>query len=270
MNAYGPRRLMRWAHAGLVGLILLYLIAPALIVIPMSFMGESMRRFPAAEFSLGAYRRFFDQPAWTGATIFSFEMAAVVMVVSVAIAAATAYGILLVRPAVRRMISVVALLPVIVPTVVFAISIYWLLAQFRLLGTFAGFVLANLVLALPYAILMLRNGIEALDSSLIRAAAVLGARPARIVFKVVIPLLMPALAAAALFSFLTAFDEVVVAQFISGPSAVPVSKQMWDGILFRWDPAISAISTMQIAITIVVLIVVGLMRRRRAKQIFAP
>jgi putative spermidine/putrescine transport system permease protein len=98
---------------------------------------------------------------------------------------------------------------------------------------------------------------------------VLGAKPTRVLVKVAVPLLMPALAAAALFSFLIAFDEVVVAQFISGPSAVPVSKQMWDGILFRWDPAISAISTVQIAITIAVLLVLGLLRRHSDKQVSA-
>jgi putative spermidine/putrescine transport system permease protein len=226
-----------------------------------------LRRFPAIEFSVDAYRRFFEDAGWTTATLFSIGMGAAVMMLAVVIGAATAYGIVSAKAHTKRALSVLVLLPMIAPTIVFALAIYWLLAQIRLLGTFAGFVVANLVLALPYAVVTIRNGMEGLDRSLLRAASVLGARPARIIMQVVLPLLMPALAAGALFSFLIAFDEVVVAQFISGPHAVPLAKRMWDGILFRWDPAISAISTMQIAITLTILITLGLIRRKRGSEL---
>ena len=263
MRRDGPPRAARRLRAVLVGLILLYLIAPAMIVIPLSFTGESMRRFPVAEFSLAAYTRFFEQPGWVSTTVFSLSMAACVMIFAVLLGTATAYGVVHSPPLLKRIVSVLVLLPIIAPTIVFALGIFWLLTQLRLLGTFAGFVCANLVLALPYAIVVIRSGLERFDHSLLKAAAVLGARPARAVFFVATPLLLPAIAAGALFAFLIAFDEVVVAQFISGPHAVPLSKQMWDGILYRWDPAISAISTMQIAMTIAVLVFLALLRRKR-------
>jgi ABC-type spermidine/putrescine transport system permease subunit II len=261
-------RIARWVHGLIVGAVLFYLVAPALVVIPMSFLGESMKRLTEAEVSLDAYRRFLTQPGWLTATVFSLEMSVLVMVLSLLIGASTAYGLVNASAKLGQILSVLAILPVLAPTIVFALAIYWLLAQLDLLGTMAGFVLANLVLALPYAIITVRSALESFDRSLVKAASVLGAKPPRIVVRVVIPILMPALAAAALFSFLIAFDEVVVAQFISGPHAVPLSKTMWDGILFRWDPAISAISTLQITITIAVLVVVGLLRRRSAQGAF--
>lgn len=267
-NGRHARKLARCVHGMIVGAILFYLVAPALVVIPMSFLGESMKRLTEAELSLDAYRRFLTQPGWIPATVFSLEMSVLVMVLSLLIGAATAYGLVRVSAKAGRFLSVLAILPVLAPTIVFALAIYWLLIRLHLLGTMAGFVLANLVLALPYAIVTIRSALEGFDQSLIRAAAVLGARPPRIVLRVVVPILMPAFAAAALFSFLIAFDEVVVAQFISGPHAVPLAKTMWDGILFRWDPAISAISTLQIGITITVLVVVGLLRRRNAQATF--
>jgi putative spermidine/putrescine transport system permease protein len=266
MRRVGPPRAARRARAVLVGLILLYLVAPALIVIPLSFTGESMRRFPIAAFSLAAYTRFFEQPGWVPTTLFSLSMATCVMILAVLIGTATAYGIIQSPPRFKRIVSVLVLVPIIAPTIIFALGIFWLLAQFRLLGTFTGFVCANLVLALPYAIVVIRGGLERFDQSLLKAAAVLGARPARAVLFVAMPLLLPAIAAGGLFAFLIAFDEVVVAQFISGPHAVPLSKQMWDGILYRWDPAISAISTMQIAMTIAVLVLLALLRRKRVES----
>lgn len=253
-------------HGLIVGIILLFLVAPALVVIPMSFLGESMKRLNEAELSLDAYRRFVTQPEWIPATVFSLEMSVLVMLISLVVGTLTAYGLVATKGGMSRLLSVLVVLPALAPTIVFAIAIYWLLIRLDLLGTMAGFVLANVVLALPYSVVTIRGALEGFDASLLKAASVLGAKPPRIILRVVIPLLAPALAAAALFSFLIAFDEVVVAQFISGPHAIPLAKQMWDGILFRWDPAISAISTLQIVGTVVVLLVIGFLQRRKGSQ----
>jgi putative spermidine/putrescine transport system permease protein len=262
----GPPRLGRWLLRATVALVLLFLIAPALIVIPLSFAGDAMTRFPPSQFSLLAYRNFLYGPGWVDSTLFSLGMAGTVMVLSMVIGTLTAYGIVSAGGRLKRALSILVLLPMMVPTIIFAIATYWLLADWRVLGTFAGFVVANLVLAVPYAIITIRNGMEGLDRSLQKAASILGARPARIFLKVTAPLLLPALATGGLFAFLVAFDEVVVAQFVSGSFAVPLPKRMWDGILYRWDPAISAISTIQIAITVAVLVILGLLRRREEQD----
>jgi putative spermidine/putrescine transport system permease protein len=262
MTRRGPPRVGRWLRGAFVGLVLAFLIAPALVVIPLSFAGDAMTRFPPKQFSLLAYANYLHGPGWIDSTIFSLVMALTVMLLSIILGALTAFGIVSAGPRLRRALYILVLLPMIVPTIIFAIGVYWLLADWKILGTLAGFIVANLVLALPYAIITIRNGIERLDPSLRKAASVLGARPARIFVKVTAPLLFPALAAGGLFAFLIAFDEVVVAQFISGSFAVPLPKRMWDGILFRWDPAISAISTIQIAITVIVLVALGVLHRR--------
>jgi putative spermidine/putrescine transport system permease protein len=264
MNARARRRFARCLHSLAVLLICVFLIAPALIVIPLSFAGDAMTRFPPQRFSVEAYSNFINGPGWLDATQFSLEMAGTVMVVAVAIGTATAYGILSQQGVISKLLMVLVLMPIVMPPIIYAIAIYPLLANIDILGTFIGFVVANLILALPYAIITIRSGLQGLDWSLLRAATVLGASPFRVARKVAAPLLMPSLVAAALFSFLAAFDEVVVAQFISGPFAVPLAKRMWDGILYRWDPAISAISTIQIALTIIILIVFSLLRRQRS------
>jgi putative spermidine/putrescine transport system permease protein len=246
-----------------VALICLFLIAPALVVIPLSFAGDVMTRFPPQHFTVEAYDNFLHGPGWLGATIFSLEMAVTVMLIAVAIGTAAAYGIVARGGGAKKILMILTLLPIVLPPIIYAIAIYPLLATLDILGTFTGLVVANVVLATPYAIITIRAGLERLDTSLLRAAAVLGAHPLRVAFKVAMPLLMPSLLSAALFTFLASFDEVVVAQFISGPFAVPLAKRMWDGILYRWDPAISAISTIQITLTIATLLAFALLRSRR-------
>jgi ABC-type spermidine/putrescine transport system permease subunit II len=261
MSGRAGWRLGRWIHGTVVALICLFLVAPAAVVIPLSFAGDAMTRFPPQRFTFQAYSNFINGPGWINATVFSLEMAALVMVFAVALGTATAYGVTARQGVVKKSLMVLILMPIVVPPIIYAISIYALLAQLGILGTFTGFVVVNVVLASPYAIITIRAGMESLDWSLLRAAAVLGASPTRVATRVAAPLLIPSLVAAGLFTFLASFDEVVVAQFISGPFAVPLAKRMWDGILYRWDPAISAISTIQIALTIVTLIVFALLRR---------
>jgi putative spermidine/putrescine transport system permease protein len=257
---------MRWLHGTIVALICVFLIAPATIVIPLSFAGDAMTRFPPQQFSFAAYAAYFRGPGWVDATQFSLLMASTVMVIAVAIGAATAYGVHSRSPRTTTLLMVFVLMPIVMPPIIFAIGIYPLLANLGILGTFVGFVVANIVLAVPYAVVTIRAGLQELDWSLLRAAAVLGAGPLRVTRRIAVPLLMPSVASAALFTFLAAFDEVVVAQFISGPFAVPLPKRMWDGILYRWDPAISAISTIQILLTVAVLLAIAVLRRGRIKD----
>jgi ABC-type spermidine/putrescine transport system permease subunit II len=253
---------LRRLEGAAVVLIAAFLLAPAAIVVPMSFAGDAMTRFPPRRFSFETYASFLHGPGWVASTLLSAEMGLAVMVLAVAIGAATAYGLVSAGPGLRKAMMVLVLMPIVVPPIIFAISIYGLLANWGILGTFLGLVVANLVLALPYAVVTIRAGMQKLDWSLLRAAAVLGASPSRVMLKVAAPLLMPSLLSAGLFAFLACFDEVVVAQFISGPLAVPLAKRMWDGILFRWDPAISAISTMQIVLTIAAMLSFAWLRRR--------
>lgn len=265
MIRYLRRRTGRAVEGFVVGAVLLFLVAPALIVIPLSFAGDVMSRFPPDQWSLEAYHNFFGSSAWIRSTSFSLKMATIVMFISILIGAATAYGLSRSSGLWTKALTVLVLLPIVVPPIIFALSAYGLLSDLGLLGTMTGFVIVNVVLAAPYAIVTIRTGMEGLDWALFRAAAVLGARPTRVVFRVGLPLLLPSLLAGGLFAFLVSFDEVVVAQFISGPFAVPLPKQMWDGILYRWDPAISAISTMQIVLTVLILLVLGILQRRRSQ-----
>ena len=262
MNARIQQRMMGWLHLAIVVAICLFLLAPALVVIPLSFAGDVMTRFPPQQFSFAAYRSFFQGPGWLDSTQFSLLMSGAVMIIAVALGTATAFGLRSQKPKTAKALMVLVLMPIVMPTIIFAIGIYPVLANLDILGTFLGFVVANVVLAVPYAVVTIRAGLQELDWSLLRAASVLGAGPFRVARRIAAPLLMPSLVSAALFAFLVAFDEVVVAQFISSPFAVPLPKRMWDGILFRWDPAISAISTLQILLTVIALLAFAVWRRR--------
>jgi len=100
------------------------------------------------------------------------------------------------------------------------------------------------------------------DQSLIRASASLGASPSRTFFKVIMPLILPGVISGALFAFVTSFDEVVAVLFIAGPDQQTIPRQMWNGIREAISPAILAVATILVVISIALLATVELLRRR--------
>ena len=125
-----------------------------------------------------------------------------------------------------------------------------------------GLILAHTVLAVPYVIVVVSAALERIDFSLEQAAWTLGAGKIKAFVKVTLPLIRPAVLTGALFSFLASFDEVVIAIFISGTSAITLPKKMWDGIREEIEPTIAAVAALLIALSLVLVFVAEVLRRR--------
>jgi ABC-type spermidine/putrescine transport system permease subunit II len=150
--------------------------------------------------------------------------------------------------------------PLVVPVIILAVGLYYLYAHLHLNNTLTGLVLGHLVLTLPYVVVVVSASLEDLDSTLEQAALGLGATPLRAFRRVTLPLIAPGVAVAFLFSFLTSFDEVVLAVFITGPETTTLPRKMWEGIRFELNPTIAAVSTLLIGVSWSVMLLVGLLR----------
>ena len=146
--------------------------------------------------------------------------------------------------------------------IILAIALYYLFAGYGLIGSKLGLILAHTVLAVPYVIVVVSAALERIDFSLEQAAWTLGAGKIKAFVKVTLPLIRPAVLTGALFSFLASFDEVVIAIFISGTSAITLPKKMWDGIREEIEPTIAAVAALLIALSLVLVFVAEVLRRR--------
>jgi putative spermidine/putrescine transport system permease protein len=79
---------------------------------------------------------------------------------------------------------------------------------------------------------------------------------------VTLPLIRPGMLVGALFAFISSFDELIVALFLSGSGAVTLPRRMWDDLRFEIDPTIAAVSTLTIVLTAAILGGAHLLRRR--------
>jgi ABC-type spermidine/putrescine transport system permease subunit II len=156
------------------------------------------------------------------------------------------------------------LVPLVMPTMILAIGLYQVFASLHLIGTLLGLTLAYTVLGLPVVILSVTAGLQTVDERLEQAARSLGAGPVRAFMDVTVPAIKTSIIGGAIFAFITAFDEVVIAIFLSGTNAVTLPLQMWLGLRFELSPVIPAASTLVLICAVAFLLVAEMIRGGRA------
>jgi ABC-type Fe3+/spermidine/putrescine transport system ATPase subunit/ABC-type spermidine/putrescine transport system permease subunit II len=257
----GPlgRRLLQ----GYGWLLLVFVIAPAVILIPISFSGGSVFAFPPQVLSLEWYDRLVDDPRWRDAALLSLKVAGFASVLAVILGTQAAIALSRVAPRHARYLKLLFISPMIVPLMVIGVGFYVVFARIHLLGGFLSLGLAHTVLVLPFVILPVTARLMSLDSVLERAAASLGAGPFPALYRVILPLLAPAILAGFVFAFIFSFDEVVVAQFLSGATLETLPRLMWEGIsVGGLDKTITAVTTVQIAIAVGTILIIQAWQRR--------
>jgi putative spermidine/putrescine transport system permease protein len=241
--------------------ILGFLALPTLIVVPISFSAAQYLTFPPPGWSLQWYERYFGSVEWTSATWRSFQVGVLTMVAATALG--TAVALALRRPfRGKQLVNLALIAPLVVPVIITSIAIYGLYARLKLIGTAAGLVMAHTVLALPFVVVVVAATLRGIDPNLELAAQNLGANRWQTFRLVTLPLIRPGVVSAALLAFITSFDEVVVAIFISGARAPTLPKQMWDGIRTEIDPTIASVSSLLIGITTLLMLAIAGLRRR--------
>ena len=256
-----PGDVGRWAGNVVALSVLLFLCLPILIVVPMSFSSAEALTFPPPGLSLRWYASFFGDPRWLEAALTSIIVALASSSLALLLGSPAAYA--LVRGTIRgrRALEANFLAPLIVPQVITAVALYMYFARIGILGTMPGLVIGHTVLGLPYVILVMSVAIRTFDVRIEQVALSLGASWSQMFSRVLIPNLLPSLAAAWIFAFVISFDEVIITLFLSGAHET-IPKRMFNELVLRVNPTITAIATLLIAVSAVTLSLIILLARR--------
>lgn len=247
-----------WLYAvGIIGLLFLNL--PILVIVPLSFSNSSFLEFPPKSWSLRWYEAFFSSPEWQAATSISLTAAVLTTLVAVPLGTAAAYGLHKSGSRWAKVLNSYIVSPSVVPVIIVAVGVYFLLAAVRLNNTILGLVLAHSVLAIPFVVITVAAGLKNFDFTLEKAARSLGATATRTFFKITLPNIKRSLVTGGVLAFLTSLDEVVVALFISSGPNSTLPRRMFASMRDQVDPTIAAISTLLIALVVVVLCITMLM-----------
>ncbi len=286
----GPlERTWHYTYLVICGLIFLFLIAPILIVIPLSFNAEpyftftsKMLRFDPSGYSLRWYDLLLTQgmenpdaprtaawwaDAWANADWIKAAKNSVIIgffatILAAALGTVAALGLSRPEMPYRRTIMAILISPMIVPIIITATGLFFFYSATGLANSYVGVILAHATLGIPFVIITVTATLVGFDHSLSRAAQSLGASPTTTFFKIVMPLIMPGVISGALFAFVTSFDEVVVVLFVAGHDQQTIPRQMWNGIREQISPAILSVATILVVISVLMLTVLEWLRRR--------
>ena len=257
----------------LCGMIFFFLIAPIVIIIPLSFNAvpfftftDAMLSFDPAGYSTKWYEDFFTDLNWQGAVRNSFIIAIFSTLISTSLGTIAALGLSRSEMPAKTVVMGILISPMIVPLIISAAGMFFFYTNIGLASTHVGVILAHAALATPFVVITVTATLVGFDQSLIRAAATLGATPVVTFFKVIVPLILPGVISGALFAFVTSFDEVVVVKFVGSYEQRTIPWAMFSGIREQISPTILAVATILIIISILLLATMELLRRRNERM----
>jgi len=248
--------------AYLVG-VLVFLLAPVLLVIPMSFSETRYLKFPPTGMTFAWYSEFFHSPSWLGATGRSL------LIALCASALATVVGTLASLTLVRntrasRLLAGASLGPQVVPVIILGLGTMLLFSRFHMYSSITGIVLAHAVLCLPFVITNVVGALRQRGQTLAQAARVLGASPVQAFLHVTLPSIRPSVISSAIFAFFVSFDELVVALFVMGRNET-LPMRIWSTVRDDLTPVVAAVATLLIVVTVAALVLAEFLQRDTSK-----
>jgi spermidine/putrescine transport system permease protein len=254
------RRFLR----GFFALVVVFLYAPIVILVVFSFNSSQLPAFPLSGFTFHWYREFFTNADLRAALVTSAIVAALSSVGAVLLGTLASVALARRRFRGKAAFSALLLSPLVIPLVVFGISLLLLFHSVGIPRSILTVIIGHVVISLPYTILVLVPRLEQLDRALEEAAYDLGAGPLGTFRTVTLPLILPAIVSAFMIAFTTSFDEYAVASFVVGTrETFPI--YLYSAMRFPSQlPQVIAVAV--VVLTVSLLVVVGAELGRRSAE----
>jgi putative spermidine/putrescine transport system permease protein len=251
----------KWLHRLFVAAMYLFMLCPLVFVVWLSFFKDAILYFPPSGYTLSWYVKAWDNAAFANGFVFSLQIAAVAALCGVALGVLAALGINRYRFRSARAVNTLLLSPLLIPGIVAGVAIYlfYLRAEnavdMDIVGTYGGLILAHICLTIPWTVRLVSASMSGLDPSIEEAARNLGAGPRTAFLKITLPMLRPAIVAAALFSFIVSFENLELSLSLVGPGRTTLPIAIMQYLEFNLDPTIAAVSSVQILLLGIVMLI---------------
>ena len=253
--------------ACVAALIAVFLLMPLIAVIPVSFTPNRYLSLPDGDWSLRHYHALLENPAWAKGLGLSIGIGVVSALLATSLALLFSLGIWIAKPRYAGLWVGIALLPMVAPPVVSALTLYFFLItlskfnSFVAFDTWAGVALAHSVMIAPYAVVLITVALAQVDRRIDLAARGMGAGLARRTRSIILPNIRFGVISALLLTFVLSWEEIGVTLFITSVKAVTLPRLMWMGLRDNIDPAIAAISVILIVIVVVAVLAKTVLQR---------
>ena len=250
----------------LCAVVAIYLIAPLVIVVVISFSSASFLRFPPPGWSLRWYQNLMQDPAWLDAIGTSLQVMVPSAVLATLMGTGAAYALVRGNIPGAGVIGACLMAPIVVPGVITAAGLYIVYRGFGLNGTLTGIVVGHTILTLPFVVATVGSALRSLDPRLEAAAAIAGAPPLTAFRRVTLPLLAPAVLSGLLFAMVLSFDELIVSLFVGSARVRTVPVQMWSNVRGDFDPTVAAVASLCFLVALAALACEAVTGRHREER----
>ncbi|PWC84911.1 ABC transporter permease [Azospirillum sp. TSH100] len=235
-------------------LVVIFMLAPLVIVCLVAFTPENTLSLPTRGFSLRWFQAVFHHPDFVQSFWNSLWLAVLSATLAVALAVPASLAITRWEFPGRGFLNALFLSPLIIPHLVLGVAMLRLFAVVGAAGSFGWLVAAHMVIVTPYVMRLLIAAISGFDRSVEQAAYSLGASEATVFRRVTLPMILPGVTGGWLIAFINSFDELTMSIFITSPSTVTLPVRMYMYATESIDPMMAAVSALIIGITAVAVL----------------
>ncbi|GMQ85902.1 MAG: ABC transporter permease [Acidimicrobiia bacterium] len=249
-----------------VAILYVFLLAPLVIVIVVSFTSSNYLDFPPPELSLRWYRELVSDSRFLTSALLSLRIGLVAMTLSVVLGVLISLALARTHLRFRWGFRLLALGPLIVPYVILGLGLFYVFLRLGLRGSALSVMLAHTVVTTPFVVVLVSSSLHDIPRNLREAAASLGGGPFVVFRRVTLPLIAPALAGSALIAFIISWDEFILAFLLSTPQSQTLPVLIFSLLRDRMEPTIAPISTLLIGVTVVFVWGFETLRRKAQKM----
>jgi putative spermidine/putrescine transport system permease protein len=244
----------RAAFLGFVAAAYCFLLLPLVIVVLASFNAGELLTFPPQGFSLRWYAHFLNSAPFMNSLYFSLRLAATTMIASTTLGTAAALYVVRFAGRWRDRLRLLIVTPLLLPEILSAVALLFFFYNIGLGKTLAALVVGHVLITLPFVFLAVSSVLYNFDTSLEEAARSLGAGRFTIFRRITLPLIKPGVISGALLAFIVSFDLFAVSLLLKGIGVETLPIQLFDYVTWDFDPTAAAVSTVSIAVTLMIVL----------------
>lgn len=230
-------------------LVVIFMLAPLVIVCLVAFTPENTLSLPGWTWSLRWFRKVFEHPDFVTSFLNSLWLATVSASLAVALAVPASLAITRGNFPGRQALEGLFLSPLVIPHLVLGVALLQMFARIGATGSFVWLALAHVVVITPYAMRLLIAAMTGYDRSVEHAALSLGASRITVFRRITLPMILPGVSGGWLLCFINSFDEVTMSIFITAPSTITLPVKMYMYATESIDPMMAAVSALVVGLT---------------------
>ena len=247
-------------------LVVTFLLAPILAILPLAFTDSVFLSYPVKGFSDRWFEELLTNDSWRRSILNSLLIGGGATTIATVLGTMAALGLRGDKVPLAGLWRTGFILPMVVPPVVLGVGMQILYVRLGLASTYLGVMIGHAVLGIPFVVVTVSTALAGIDRAIERSALSLGASPARTFLAVTLPLALPGIVSGAVFAFAISLDEVILTLFLAGPDQRTLARQMFSTIRENISPAVASAALVLIVGTLVFAGLTALLRSRQARQ----